>query len=187
MSTLFVNACMRGEDSRTLQLCRELLKAQGKPVEEVNLATLNLAPFTNDMVNDRTRKLTSGSFDDPMFTLAKQFAKADDIVIGAPYWDLSFPAALKVYIEHICVNGITFHYTEEGRPEGLSHAKRIIYVVTSGGPAFVDFGLDYIKGIAQFLGVPNVECIRATMLDVDGVDPDAELDKARKQIEQLTQ
>ena len=35
------------------------------------------------------------------------------------YWDLSFPAALKIYIEHAAVMGVTFHYTEEGRCEGL--------------------------------------------------------------------
>ena len=49
MTTLFVNACMRGEDSRTLALCREYL--QGKEeVVEVDLATLGLKPFDAQMV-----------------------------------------------------------------------------------------------------------------------------------------
>ena len=53
MTTLFVNACMRGEDSRTLALCREYL--QGKEeVVEVDLATLGLKPFDAQMVAYRT-------------------------------------------------------------------------------------------------------------------------------------
>ena len=34
-----------------------------------------------------------------MFDLAGQFAGADTIVIAAPFWDLSFPAALKQYMQ----------------------------------------------------------------------------------------
>ena len=55
MTTLFVNACMRGEDSRTLALCREYL--QGKEgVVEVVLAALGLKPFDAQMVAYRTEK-----------------------------------------------------------------------------------------------------------------------------------
>ena len=30
--------------------------------------------------------------------------------IGAPYWDLSFPAALKIWVEHMYVRNLTFRY-----------------------------------------------------------------------------
>ncbi len=58
--------------------------------------------------------IASRQFDDPYFRYARQFAGADEIVIAAPYWDLSFPSVLKVYLEHICITGITFQYTPEG-------------------------------------------------------------------------
>lgn len=122
MTTLFVNACAR-EESRTLSLCRAYL--EGNPaVEEVRLFERNLVPFDWKMVEERVALIEKADWGDSMFDLAKQFAAADEIVIGAPYWDLSFPAVLKVYIEHVTVNGIVFHYTEEGRPEGLCKAKR---------------------------------------------------------------
>ena len=47
-------------------------------------------------------------FNDHIFDYAKDFAKADTIVIAAPFWDLSFPASLKCYIEAINILGITF-------------------------------------------------------------------------------
>lgn len=58
--------------------------------------------------------MARGDYRDPLFRYAKQFAQAADIVVAAPYWDLSFPAILKVYLEQICVTGLTFQYTPEG-------------------------------------------------------------------------
>ena len=141
MTTLFVNACMRGEDSRTLALCREYL--QGKEeVVEVDLATLGLKPFDAQMVAYRTEKQKAKAWDDPIFDLSHQFAEADEVVIGAPYWDLSFPAALKVYMEHVSVCDIAFHYTEDARCEGICKADRLTYIASCGG--FVELSLIHI-------------------------------------------
>ena len=57
-----------------------------------------------------------------MFYYARQFAEADQIVIAAPFWDLSFPAILKAYMEQITVSGITFEYIN-GRPCGRCKKK----------------------------------------------------------------
>ena len=39
----------------------------------------------------------------------------DKIAIAAPFWVLSFSCAfLKVYIENLCVDGITFHSMKQG-------------------------------------------------------------------------
>ena len=84
----------------------------------------------------------------------RQFAGADEIVIAAPYWDLSFPSILKVYLEQICITGITFQYTPEGIPEGLCRARHIIYVTTAGGPVYQNMGFDYVKALSDaFFGI----------------------------------
>ena len=118
MTTLFVNACMRGEASRTLALCREYLE-RFDDVVEVDVAALDLKPFDADRVAYRTEKQRAGEWDDPIFSLSRQFAEADDIVIGVPYWDLSFPAAFKTYLEHVSVCELTVHSTEDARCEGI--------------------------------------------------------------------
>lgn len=185
MTTLFVNACMRGRDSRTLVLCREYL-ARKQDVVEVDLAALGLKPFDADMVAARVEKQTAGAWDDPVFALSRQFAEADDIVIGAPYWDLSFPASLKVYLEHVSVCDITFHFTEDARCEGLCKAKTLTYLTTSGG--FVEganFGYDYFCGIARMFGIPETRFAAAEGLDIAGIDVEAQMDKARAQIAKL--
>lgn len=107
-----------------------------------------------------------------MFTLARQFAEADTIVIAAPYWDLSFPAMLKVYFEHINVVGITFRYSPEGFPIPLCKAKKLCYVMTAGG-SYVpeEFGFGYVKALATaFYGIGDCELIKAVGLDIEGAD-----------------
>ena len=132
---LFVNACVRGDKSRTLALCREYLrgaKQAGEVVREVNLELLHLVPLSDQKVAFRSQLARAKRYEDDIFNLSHQFAEADDIVIGAPYWDLSFPAALKTYIEHVSVDGITFRFTPDAHYEGLCTARRITYITTSG-------------------------------------------------------
>ncbi|MBC5583763.1 NAD(P)H-dependent oxidoreductase [Eggerthella sp. NSJ-70] len=185
MTTLFVNACMRGETSRTLALCREYLE-RFDDVVEVDVAALDLKPFDAERVAYRTEKQKAGEWDDPIFSLSRQFAEADDIVIGVPYWDLSFPAAFKTYLEHVSVCELTFHYTEDARCEGICKAKRITYITTCGG--FVEganFGFEYVSGIAKMFGIPEIRFVAAEGLDVVGIDVQEQLDKARAQMAKL--
>lgn len=104
-----------------------------------------------------------------MFDIGKDFAEADEIVIGAPYWDLSFPAALKIYIEHAAVMGMTFHYTEEGRCEGLCRAKHLTYITTGGGQvSAMNYGYEYLCGIASMFGIPETRLRRRRKLGRGG-------------------
>ena len=185
MTTLFVNACLRGEESRTLQLCQAYLEGLDD-VQEVNLAQLRLEPFYAESVAYRAQLEKAGMFDDPIFDLSKQFAEADEIVIGAPYWDLSFPAALKVYVEHVSVCDITFHYTEDARCEGLCKARRLTYLTTGGGDVgAANYGYDYLCAIAGMFGIPETRFVAADNLDVWGTDVEAQMTAAREAVEQL--
>ena len=115
-----------------------------------------------------------------MLRWAVQFAQADTIVIAAPYWDLLFPTMVRAYLEAITVSGITFFYNEQGIPQGLCKAKKLIYVTTSGGPIIQNYGFEYIKALATtFYGIENVEFVSAEGLDILGADPDAILRKAK--------
>jgi len=182
---LFVNACMRGKDSRTLQLCREYLRGKAD-VAELDLDGMGLKPFDGEAVEKRNTLQQAQKWNDPIFDLSHQFAAADEIVIGAPYWDLSFPAALKTYIEHVSVCDILFHYTEQAAYEGLCKAKHLTYIMTSGG--FVEganFGYEYLCGLARMFGIPQVRLIAAEGLDIVELDTEAQIEKARQQIREL--
>lgn len=174
MKTLFINACVRPQ-SRTRRLADSLLARLGGQIEELRLEDVDFPKTDAACLARRDTLIAAGRFDDPLFDLARQFARAEQIVIAAPYWDLSFPAALKQYFEAINVLGITFSYTPEGTPRPLCRAGRLYYVTTAGG-AFVpeDFGFGYVKALAQsFYGIGDVRQVRAVGLDVTGADPEA--------------
>ena len=177
MHILFINACVRKE-SRTLVLAKDILCKMQGDIIEVDLTKENLAPLNRVSLEERERLVKAGERDAAMFRYAKQFAEADEIVIAAPFWDLSFPSILKIYMEQITVAGITFTYSN-GAPKGLCRAKRLTYITTSGGEIFCDFGYSYIKAIAQnFFGIEDTISYRATNLDVRGISADALLQEA---------
>lgn len=167
---LYVNSCVRAQ-SRTDRIARAVLKKLGEEYTELYLPDENPEPLSESRLEKRTKLIESGDFSDDIFRLAKQFAQAEKIVISAPYWDLSFPSILKLYIENIFVTGIVSEYSSDGIPHGLCKADELIYVTTSGGPYVPDYGFGYIKELAQhYLGIPKATLIKAEMLDVDGFD-----------------
>ena len=167
---LYINACVR-QDSRTDRVARALLKKLGGDYEELCLPNLNILPLDEENLNIRTQLIESGQYDDPLFDYAKQFASADTIVIAAPFWDLSFPAILKTYLENIYVIGVVSEYGADGTPRGLCKADKLYYVTTAGGPFTPDYSYDYIRELATVcFGINETELIKAEMLDVEGFD-----------------
>ena len=176
---LFINACVR-RGSRTRKLAEAVLSRPDEPFEEVCLEDIDFPVVNEDFLSRRDRLINERRFGDPAFNLGRQFAEADEIVIAAPFWDLSFPASLKQYFEQINVVGITFRYTPEGIPEGLCKATRLTYVTTAGGDYFPEeYGFGYVKALAQnFYGIHDVRLLKATGLDIAGADPEEILSTA---------
>ena len=171
---LYVNACVRKE-SRTKKLAEKLLIKLDKPYEEICLDGMAFPVVNEDYLTERDRLISQGDFQNQMFDLARQFSEAAAIVVAAPFWDLSFPAMLKQYLEQVNVVGITFKYSQEGVPIGLCRANRLFYVTTAGGHYVPEtFGFGYIKALAQqYYGIQDVRKIEAIGLDVDGADVSA--------------
>ena len=171
---LFINACVR-TDSRTKRLAGVLLSKMKGEIEEIDLGKVSFPVADEAFLKRRDALIEEQAWDDPLFSMARQFAGADRIVIAAPYWDLSFPACLKQYFEQINVLGITFEYSPEGFPIPMCKADRLYYVTTAGG-AFVpeEFGFGYVKALAQgFYGISDVELIKTVGLDIYGADVEA--------------
>lgn len=181
---LFVNACVR-ENSRTLDIAKIVLEKLNNAYTEVNLQKTDLKPLNRESLDIREKLILQDDFSDTMFSLAKDFAAADEIVIAAPYWDLAFPALLKIYLEQITVSGITFRYAK-GVPQGLCRAKRLIYVTTAGGIIYDNFGFEYVKALAQKLyGIGEVLFFKAENLDIDGNDVNDILRRAKSDAEKI--
>lgn len=186
MKILYVDSSVR-PDSRTKRLSEYILNAISGNVTEVNLAKDDIRPLNRETLEFRTQLIEEKNYDNGIFHYAKDYAEADLIIINAPYWDLSFPAALKNYIEAININGLVFRYTEEGDVEGLCKAGKLIYITTSGGKIYSDeFGFGYIKELAQkFHGIKDIEYIKAEGLDINGANVEEIIQKAKEKADKV--
>ncbi len=184
---LFVNACVR-ENSRTEKLAEFLLKRLKGEVKEVKLGEISFPKVDEDFLKKRDEASANRDYFDKIFDFAKDFASADEIVIAAPFWDLSFPSSLKRYIEQITVVGLTFEYTADGNPRGLCKAKKIYYVTTAGGRIYCEeYGFGYVKALTKGLfGIKEAVLVKAEGLDIDGADEKAVLERAKEKIVEIT-
>lgn len=98
--------------------------------------------------------------------LVNEFLASDVLVIGAPMYNFSVSSHLKAWLDRIAQMGRTFKYTDKG-PVGLTVGKRVIIVSARGGfyaqgPAgHMDFQESYLKAFFGFLGVTDVQVVRA--------------------------
>lgn len=180
---LFINACVRPM-SRTMVLAKRLLSHLRGDVTELDLEREAITPHTWERLRNRDACLANRDFSEPMFRYALQFREADTIVIAAPYYDLSFPAALKNYLEIVANVGLTFYYDENEQPRTLCRAKRFFYVTTAGADFVPDFGFGYVKYLfREFYGIGEGNCFYAERLDLSGSDPEALMEKALRDID----
>ena len=193
-SVLFINGCVRGAQSRTFGLAQKFLEALRKKypacaLETVDLNALHLQPLREETLAERDK--AAGHWESPLFSLARQFKEAELVVFAAPFWEGTFPAALHTYIEHICVTGLTFGYTEEGAPEGYCRAERAVFFSTRGGiyskgPAKKDDHAEaFLGSVLRMLGIYRLDTITAEGLDIVGMDIEAILREAEGQTEKL--
>ena len=154
---LYIDCCIRGEQSRTRKLGEAFLAALPDRWEVTRLDLMHegLQPLMPDTLASRDESAARGELDAPRFKYAHQIAAADAVVMAAPFWDLSVPALLKIYIENVCMDGITFQSTAEGLKGRCRGA-----------------------AIQKFFGFDRFHAIAADGMDVQGFDGEGELRKA---------
>lgn len=195
---LFINACVRGDRSRSLKLARRFLEGWQKAhpdaaVTEIDLCRDRLVPQYPEVLEQRDALWQAGKLDDPMFAPARQFAAAGKIVIAAPFWELSFPAILKIYLERITVTGLTFGYDDQGRSIGLCRAEKLLLITTRGGDfstpetAWMEMGARQLEALCAMYGIPRFQCLAAEGLDDIRNDKEAILAEAMGRADALAE
>ncbi|MEO8997981.1 MAG: FMN-dependent NADH-azoreductase [Rhodanobacter sp.] len=132
---------------------------------------------------------------DPAVVLGSQmleeFLAADVVVIGAPMYNFAISSQLKAWIDRILVAGKTFRYTANG-PEGLAGGKRVIIASSRGGfygkdtaAATMDFQEPYLRAAFAFIGINDIEFVRAEGIAIGEEQKAHALKSARSTIETL--
>ena len=91
----------------------------------------------------------------------------------------------KIFLENVSQIGISFMYTDEGVPRGLTSIGRAYYVTTRGGFTDDDHDLGFMmfKEVAAMHGIEDVRILSANALDIVGNDSEAIIDDATSRID----
>lgn len=190
---LEVSASGRRNGSITRELSTDLIAALGDRFGSVQLTRRDLlhgvpfvdeawieANFTPDESRTQMHKDTLAYSDE----LVNELKDADVLLIGAPIYNFSIPAALKAWIDMIARARSTFRYTENG-PVGLLKGKKAYLVVATGGVPVggaMDFATPYLRHALAFVGITEVEIVTADRINSDKHES---MDRARAQIADL--
>jgi FMN-dependent NADH-azoreductase len=118
----------------------------------------------------------------------EEFLAADVVVVGAPMYNFTIPSQLKAWIDRIAVAGRTFKYGPSG-PQGLAGGKKVVIISSRGGlygpgtPAeSLDFQERYLRAVFNFLGVTDIEVVRAEGVSMSPIHRKNAIDSANRTI-----
>jgi len=121
--------------------------------------------------------------------LTDEVLSSDLLVIASPMWNFGMPSSLKAWIDHVVRAGKTFRYAGAG-VEGLAQGKKAILVLASGG-VFTeepwkswDTVEPYLRQILGFIGINDVQTVRAQGMNIPALAPHA-IPDGEKAIEAL--
>lgn len=121
--------------------------------------------------------------------LTAELLASDLLVISTPMWNFGIPSALKAWIDLVVRPGRTFQYGEAG-VDGLANGKSAILVLASGGVFSdgpwqpFDFVEPYLRHILGFIGIVDVQTVRAEGTNLAHLAPDV-VPKANRAVEAL--
>jgi FMN-dependent NADH-azoreductase len=176
MKLLHIDSSISGEGSASRQLSAAIVTAvkAAMPGLEIIRRDLDAAPIPHldSRLLPAVRPATaadqaSGASDEKGADALAEFLAADIVVIGAPMYNFTIPSQLKAWIDRILIAGKTFQYGEAG-PAGLAGGKRVVIASSRGGlyaPGMpfeaYDFQERYLRAVFAFIGIEDVEIVRA--------------------------
>lgn len=162
---LYVDACLR-EGSNTKKIADAIFDELSNKyeMETVRLSDSSFPIVNNDILNDRA----NGIVPEEYVEMAKKLAAADRLVIAAPFWDMSFPSALKVFFENMSLFNVTFASNEK-ECFGLCKAEKVLYITTRGMNISTGDDLEqatpYIKALSKLWGLGELYVVSAQNMD----------------------
>ena len=169
---IIIDACVREDESRTRRIAEPVISALSKRYEvtRYNLPEMDmLTPLDPVLFKER------GEGDIPAWAVqaAKDIADADRILIAAPFWDMSFPAALKCFFEQTSLFDITF--TDNGKTcVGLCKAPKVLFITTrgmdipTGDPR--EQATPYLKALGSLWNLGELTTIAAWNMDYSSAE-----------------
>ncbi len=158
MKVILITAHSDGKKSHTYQAANQaesVIKSKGHEVIRHEAFDM---PLVKPKFDETGEVILNTDYDE----LIDQLKSCDEVVIACPFWNWSFPWALKNVIEGIIQKDKTFVYGKKG-PEGtLKNIKRVTIYWTSGGPKWFyqitnsNFLVKHLTHVFKWLGSKKV-------------------------------
>lgn len=162
---VFIDATMR-EESRTRRIALPIIsELSGRyDIETIRLDGAGFPVVDGRILHDRDCGIVPVEYAD----MSRRIAAADRIVIAAPFWDMSFPSALKVFFENMSLFHITFD-SDDRQCYGLCRCSRVLYITTRGMDIHTGDPLEqatpYIRALSHLWGLGELYVVSAENLD----------------------
>lgn len=163
---LYIDACIRDEQSRTKRIATPIIEAlkQKYEVQTLVINDLDLSIVKKELITKRN----NGDTDPQVMSWAESVRDADRIVIAAPFWDMSIPAALKNFLELCSIFDVTFK-SDDKTCYGNCKAEKMLYITTRGMDIdtgdVLEQGSSYLKALSWLWGIGPLEVVSAQNMD----------------------
>ena len=163
---LYIDACIRNGESRTKRIATPIVEAL-KEKYDVDTLVLNELPL-NIVKEELLQKRVNGEVDPIVMSWAEMVRDADRIVIGAPFWDMSIPVALKVFFELCSIFNVTFS-SDDKTCFGKCRAEKMLYITTRGMDIptgdVLEQATPYLKALSWLWGIGSLQVVAAQNMD----------------------
>lgn len=163
---VYIDACIRDKDSRTKKVATPIINELKKKydVKTFCINELKLDIVQNELINKRL----SGDIPEYVMEWATTIQNADRVVIAAPFWDMSIPSSLKVFIELCSILNVTFK-SDDKTCYGNCKSEKLLYITTRGMDIStndeLDQGTSYLKALSFLWGLGEVFVISCQNMD----------------------
>lgn len=163
---LYIDACIRNGESRTKRIATPIVEALKNKYDVTTLVLneLNLMLVKEELIGKRNR----GDIDAEVMSWAEMVRDADRIVIAAPFWDMSIPAALKVFFELCSIFDVTFKSNDK-TCYGNCRAEKMLFITTRGMDIatgdVLEQATSYLKALSWLWGIGPLQVVAAQNMD----------------------
>ena len=163
---LYIDSCIRGELSRTKRTATPIIEKlkERYEIETIPITELDLKPVQFD----ENRRRAGGIVSEEALCWANKIKNADRIVIAAPFWDMSIPAALKTFFELCSLFHVTFD-SDDKTCYGLCKAENVLFITTRGMEIKTGEPLEqatpYLKVLFWLWGIKGFEVVARENFD----------------------
>lgn len=177
---VYIDACIRDEDSRTKRIAAPIIRELKRKYDVVTFVIndLNLSIIQKELINKRL----NGDIPSYIISWAETIRDAERIVISAPFWDMSIPSSLKVFIELCSIINITFRSNNK-TCYGNCKSEKVLYITTRGMDIKtrdkLDQGTSYFEALSYLWGLGEVLVVSAQNMDyVSSIEIENKINKA---------